>query len=248
MAEIDQQHRNNAEDPQDKNPHGASADSMESSGEKNTEQKGNSAKMESAPMDSTSMDSTDSSSEADNSQDKDTDKQDKDTEDQEEKFQRLAAAAGLDEEAIARLRAIGLDDEQLEAVLAVAEEHLLPLACALAEAHDCENERAKLVRALGGEQAWQALAPELLRWGKKSLPSEVFAVLAASAEGIQAMQRMRQAQSEPSLISAEGAASGDQATEENDLRRLMADPAYWSKRDPALLARVREGFRRLYPS
>ena len=48
MAETDQQHRNSAEDPQDKNPHGASADSMESSGEKNTEQKGNSAKMESA--------------------------------------------------------------------------------------------------------------------------------------------------------------------------------------------------------
>ena len=240
MAETQQQNRKATEDAQDEKMHGASADSsadsMESSDEKNTEQKGNAASAESSQ-------SSQSSSEEDNKEGEES--QD---ENAEEKFQRLAAAAGLDEEAVARLRAIGLDDEQLEAVLAVAEEHLLPLACALAEAHECENERGKLIRALGGEQAWQALAPELLRWGKKSLPPEVFAVLAASAEGIQAMQRMRQAESEPSLISAEGAANSSQATEESDLRRLMADPAYWSKRDPALLSRVREGFRRLYPS
>ena len=118
----------------------------------------------------------------------------------------------------------------------------------MAEAHECENERGKLIRALGGEQAWQALAPELLRWGKKSLPPEVFAVLARKLpKAFRQMQRMRQAESEPSLISAEGAANSSQATEESDLRRLMADPAYWSKRDPALLSRVREGFRRPLP-
>ena len=83
---------------------------MESSDEKNTEQKGNTASAES----SQSSQSSQSSSEEDNKEGRR-----KPRRNAEEKFQRLAAAAGLDEEAVARLRAIGLDDEQLEAVLAV---------------------------------------------------------------------------------------------------------------------------------
>ena len=33
----------------------------------------------------------------------------------------------------------------------------------------------------------------------------------------------------------------------NFLRALMRDPKYWRERDPAVVARVTEGFRRLYP-
>jgi Phage T7 capsid assembly protein len=35
---------------------------------------------------------------------------------------------------------------------------------------------------------------------------------------------------------------------EADLRSLMRDPRYWRDRDPALVAKVTEGFKRLYPS
>jgi hypothetical protein len=34
---------------------------------------------------------------------------------------------------------------------------------------------------------------------------------------------------------------------EADLYKLMRDPRYWRDRDPALIAKVTEGFRQLYP-
>ena len=230
---------------------GATA-SQESAGAGSSRREKNKEQKEDKPRPSQDESSQDESSQDESSQDDSSqDDSDESQEAEVEFFAKLAAATGLDEAAIERLRAAGLSDEQIEAVLGVAEDHLLPLARALAETHACEDERNKLIRLLGGEEAWQTLAPELLRWGKKSLPAEVFSVLASSAEGIQAMLRMRQAESEPSLIAnaPSGAAAGqDSERSEDDLRRLMADPAYWSKRDPALMARVREGFRRLYPS
>ena len=48
---------------------------------------------------------------------------------------------------------------------------------------------------------------------------------------------------EPSLGSAPAAAN-DGATEE-DLKRMMQDPRYWKTRDPAFIAKVTNGFRRL---
>jgi hypothetical protein len=39
----------------------------------------------------------------------------------------------------------------------------------------------------------------------------------------------------------------DWPADEEEVRVLMRDPRYWRDRDPAIVARVREGFRRLYP-
>jgi len=36
--------------------------------------------------------------------------------------------------------------------------------------------------------------------------------------------------------------------DEKALRKLMQDPKYWRDQDPALMAKVRDGFTRLYPS
>ena len=151
----------------------------------------------------------------------------------------------------AALEALGLDERQVAGVLALADSHLLPLVQMLDETVACEAERGKLVRCFGGEEAWERLGPELLRWGRSALPQEVFEALAATADGVQAMARLRDSEADPSLI-AKGGGSGakpeaEAGDDEASLRRLMADPAYWRRRDPALLARVREGFRRLYP-
>lgn len=39
----------------------------------------------------------------------------------------------------------------------------------------------------------------------------------------------------------------EKAAAEEELRALMRDPRYWRDRDPAVLNRVSEGFKRLYP-
>ena len=43
------------------------------------------------------------------------------------------------------------------------------------------------------------------------------------------------------------ASSGQELGNEADLHKMMRDPRYWRDRDPALLAKVTEGFRQLYP-
>lgn len=156
------------------------------------------------------------------------------------------AMRALDPKLGERLRELGLDETQVKGVLALAEEHLLPLAEELAELRACEGERARLVRHFGSEEAWARVGPELLAWGRRSLPREICSSLCASAEGVMVLSQLRRG-TEPSLIAP--ASEGGTAPEgEGELRRLMADPGYWKRRDPAVLARVREGFRRIYPS
>jgi hypothetical protein len=52
--------------------------------------------------------------------------------------------------------------------------------------------------------------------------------------------------SEPAALRA-AASSGQTPGNEEDLHKMMRDPRYWRDRDPALLAKVTEGFRQLYP-
>ncbi|MDA7981676.1 MAG: hypothetical protein MPJ79_06635 [Alphaproteobacteria bacterium] len=158
----------------------------------------------------------------------------------------VGVAMRLAPEAVERLRAAGLTEEQLSLVLSLAEAQLMPMLLELGELRECESERVKLVRYFGGEEAWRRAGADLLRWGRASLPEDLFGVLSSSAEGIKAMQQLRESGREPSLI---GGSDGDgDADDEASLRRMMSDPRYWRGRDPALVSRVREGWRRIYPS
>ncbi|MGR4001287.1 MAG: hypothetical protein OD811_05825 [Alphaproteobacteria bacterium] len=158
----------------------------------------------------------------------------------------VESAAHLAPEVLEKLRAAGLSEEQLALVLSLAEAELLPLLLELAELRECESERNKLVRHFGGEESWQRVGEDLLRWGRSALAADLFTALASSAEGVKAMAQLRESGSEPSLIEGSGSSTGGE--DETSLRRLMSDPSYWRRRDPALASRVREGFRRIYPS
>ena len=60
-----------------------------------------------------------------------------------------------------------------------------------------------------------------------------------------AIHQMMQAREPAVLNEADGPRSD---VDEADLARMMRDPRYWRDRDPAFVAQVTEGFRRLYPS
>ena len=100
-----------------------------------------------------------------------------------------------------------------------------------------------LERHYGGPDRWAAVSRQLSAWGKANLPPQVFEALSYSTDGILALERMMQS-GEPGL-----AGSGDPAPGmgEEDLKKMMRDPRYWREQDPALVARVRDGFKRLYP-
>jgi hypothetical protein len=89
------------------------------------------------------------------------------------------------------------------------------------------------------------MARQIRTWGQANLSGEVFNTLSRSYDGVLAMHQMMQAR-EPAVLR-----EGDGPPAELDeamLGKLMRDPRYWRDRDPDVVAKVTEGFRRLYPS
>lgn len=148
-----------------------------------------------------------------------------------------------DPEINAELRAAGLTRAQMQLVYDLAAERMVPAIEELAGAFEAERQHERLVEHFGGEEQWREVAGALAAWGRKTLPKEVFEALSTTFEGVLAMHRMM-ANGEPGLG---GAGAPAPEIGEDDLKRLMADPKYWRQRDPATIAKVQDGFKRLYP-
>ena len=151
----------------------------------------------------------------------------------------LASDPGLNQ----RLHQAGFTQAQAQLLYDLAHERLLPLMEHLAESHDQASQIEHLKRHFGGDAQWQESARQIKAWGKANLPKAAFDALAATADGIKTMHRLMQSE-EPSL----GAAlpvSEDGRTEEQ-LKKMINDPRYWKAKDPAFIAKVSEGFRKLY--
>ena len=160
---------------------------------------------------------------------------------------RIACDHGLFEpcpEINARLHAAGFAPEQAQLVYDLAAERLMPLIQELVAEFQAEREVERLVQHFGGEEKWRTVSRQLLAWASKNLPAPAVEGLSTTYEGVMALYRMMTG-TEPSALKR-----GDAPVEggEADLHTLMRDPRYWRDRDPAVVARVTEGFQRLYPS
>jgi len=152
----------------------------------------------------------------------------------------------VDPEVNRRLHAAGFTPEQVQVVYDLAAERVVPAMEAMSADHRAETDLAELVRHFGGEDRWGQISRQLCAWGKAHLPRDVYRALSATREGVLVLYRMM-AEGEPGMVSGDGGASGAGGDGEADLKALMRDPRYWKHRDPAVLRRVAEGFRRLYP-
>jgi len=81
-------------------------------------------------------------------------------------------------------------------------------------------------------------------WAAANLPAGVVGALTGSVEGVAALERLMDA-GEPGLGGGDSGPAGAETLEA--LRRMQADPRYWRDRDPAMVGRVMDGYRRLYP-
>jgi len=95
-----------------------------------------------------------------------------------------------------------------------------------------------------GQQRVQAVE----MWSNKFFPVEQHAEIAnlcATAEGVKAMETVMNALKGSSVLANTEVASN--LSEEN-LRTMMSDERYWNvaKRDPAFVAQVDDGFKKLY--
>jgi hypothetical protein len=143
-----------------------------------------------------------------------------------------------------RLHAAHFTNEQAQLVYDLAAERLLPLIAEAAAQYEADRQRETLIRHYGGEEGFRRMAAQLSAWGQAKLPPAVYAALAATAEGVMALEQMMRGQ-EPGLSRESEPPSAESETE---LRAMMRDPRYWRSRDPQFIQRVTEGFRRLVGS
>lgn len=143
----------------------------------------------------------------------------------------------------ARLHAAGFTQDQVQLVYDLAAERLLPMVERLSEETARSREVERLASHFGGPDRWREVAREIRTWGEAHLEPEVFSALASSYQGVLALHRMMLG-SEPELIGRADRPNG--RLDEQSLDQMVRDPRYWRDRDPGFIARVTEGFKRLY--
>ncbi len=142
-----------------------------------------------------------------------------------------------------RLHAAGLTPEQVQAVYDLAAERFVPLVREVAAHYEAEQQLRRLQDHFGGTDKWREASRQMLAWGKKNLPGSALEALSTTADGVMAIHKLMTAGEPTTLRGAAPAATGDAA----NLHALMRDPRYWRDRNPDMIAKVTEGFQRLYP-
>lgn len=142
-----------------------------------------------------------------------------------------------------RLHAKGFTQDQAQEVYDLAAERMIPMMRELAMDMNADREVEKLIKHFGGTDSWREVSRQLLAFGQKNLPDDVLDSLSSSYEGVLALHRMMK-NKEPSLSRNPSKANG--AVDEVELTSMMRDPKYWREKDPAFIAKVTQGFKKLY--
>ncbi len=146
-----------------------------------------------------------------------------------------------DAEVNARLHAMGLTQEQAQEVYNLAAEKLMPVIAGMSAEFQADREVEKLMGHFGGAENWKEVSRQLLAFGQRNLPPDVLKNLSGSYEGVLALHKMMLSE-EPGLRKTESVSGAD----EKDLQAMMRDPKYWRDKDPAYVAKVTDGFQRMY--
>lgn len=144
-----------------------------------------------------------------------------------------------------RLHRCGCTAEQVQEVYNLAAEKLVPMIKMMHGDFNADREVEKLINHFGGTEKWKEVSRQLLAFGQRNLPADVLDSLASSHEGVLALYRMMKSE-EPGLKKAMGV--NPSSMDEKDLQSMMRDPRYWRDKDAAFVAKVTEGFQRMYKS
>jgi len=148
-----------------------------------------------------------------------------------------------DESVNKRMHEIGLNNEQAQGVYDLAAERMVPMIMEMAGEFEAERELEKLTQHFGGAEQWAQISQQLLTFGRKTLRPDVLDALASSFEGILALEGMMKGE-EPNLATQD--IKSTDSMEGKELQSMMKDPKYWRDKDPAFVAKVTEGFKKLY--
>lgn len=142
------------------------------------------------------------------------------------------------------LHDLGFTQEQAQAVYTLAAEKLVPMMLDLAADQGAEREIKYLHDTFGGPEKWTRVARQLLAFGQKNVPSSLLSQMASSADGVITLYALMQAKNGGGDRLGQVRAVDDQGLAQ--IQKLMRDPKYWRDHDPKTMAKVREGFDRIY--
>ena len=147
----------------------------------------------------------------------------------------------MDEDMNKALHERGFTNDQVQFVYDLAAQKMVPMVIQMAGDFQADREIEKLVEHFGGVDKWREVSRQLLSFGQNNLPADVLDSLSSSFEGVLALHNMMGG-TEPQI-----SVSGDtNKSAEMDLQSMMRDPKYWRDKDPSFVAKVTEGFERMY--
>jgi hypothetical protein len=149
----------------------------------------------------------------------------------------------VDHEINKRLFDKGFTQDQAQALYDLAAERMVPMIREISADLQADREVERLVEHFGGPDQWREISRQLLAFGQKNLPGDVLETLSSSYDGVLALHRMMRTQ-EPSL--KRSASENPSKIGEMDLQSMMRDPKYWREKDPSYVAKVTEGFKKMY--
>ena len=141
-----------------------------------------------------------------------------------------------------RMHEKGFTHEQAQEAYNLAAEKLMPMIMQVASEFQADREVERLINHFGGAEKWKEVSRQLLSFGQQNLASDVLQNLSSSYEGVLALHRMMKSE-EPGLKRGEKNVS---AVGEQDLHSMVRDPRYWREKDPSFVAKVTEGFKKIY--
>lgn len=151
----------------------------------------------------------------------------------------------VDDEINAKLFQAGFTQEQVQLVYDLAAEKMVPLIVELAQDFEADREMEKLVKTFGGAEKWNHVSRQLLAYGRQHLPEDVLSGLAGSYEGVMALYRLMQAGKPFNL---QDTTQGQDAVDEQGLKKMMQDPKYWRDKDSEIVNKVTAGFKQIFNS
>ena len=150
----------------------------------------------------------------------------------------------VDEEVNQRLRDAGLTSKQIALVYEIGEDKILPAMYELIAEVDSYKERQALIKHFGSEDKYRQMIEQISGWAGKNVRPEVVDSLGCSCDGVLALLKMMD-DKEPRMSGNKDAEVSGRETLD-DLRKIMAGKSYWRDKDPTVVSKVQEGFKRLY--
>lgn len=148
-----------------------------------------------------------------------------------------------DEDVLKKLYENGFTNKQAQIVYDLAQEKIIPILSELTVNFEADKQLEKLVSYFGSQEKFENVAGQISNWAKQNVAPEVYDVLGSTYEGVLSLYKMMSS-NEPMLMKA---GSAKEELNEQALRGMMKDPRYWRDKDENYIAKIRQGFEKLYP-